>query len=1377
MLTNIMKTTHLIFRSLPILALGLAALARPAAAVPAANGPATPPTMSSWTCSAWTGDADSGITGGSQYTVAVNCGGDAVTVNGVAFQASALSGANFLIEGAPSTASAGPSVAGDSTTLASDFIYGGNPLTVTLKNLTPGTAYETTFFSYGWDAAPTTRSQTFSSGGDSIVVDQNCYGKGNGIRITYRFVADAASKVFAIKPATGNTFHLSALANQKVTPATILSFGSNVPESSAVFTLPDKGAGAIAWTVPHGTVLAKLAPTFKISSGTCNRRSGRVPKPNFGAGPVIYTVTDGGITNVYTVSVAYAPPSTACDLKTFHVNIAGSRATLIGGGPNSGRAVVNVPAGATDAQLAARTPALTLSPHATCVIPAPPLRLNAPVHYIVTAQDGISAKDYTVTVSANAEAFRLFIVKISINGLSAADYDYLGLIPAAKHINQGAPAIFTIADERDLAANIYLQDYLRRYRPTAINTINFSAAIPNFTSSAVKAAGPLELSVAMATGNWKSSGKVVLVSDAVNAANYPNVLQASALAAALDAPLLYYNSAKTTLVQKAITRLGATEVIYVNAAGTKPALATLVLTNPATIVNYLAGKNIKVDYFAVTNPRDLVLISGAKLSLTAPFVAARRTGIVVPVTSPNIPTQTTSTDSTDQQVNFPTWAGVINDQLKQLYQDLGRYPAYLALVGNAASIPLHYYNNQPDYDGGNLDFPPTDLDYANVDADPFPDIAVGRIMAYNVFDATLLTCRISTYGQLFDGTWEDTYAQVGAGMDENHTAALMTNSGFAHLNLLGVYNPSVEAGVIGNNFHSCWFSLGGAIVSAPADPSTGILAPAFIASSGCQVGQLDCEVHSVGLCGPDDTGVGYIVNHLFKLGAVACLASTRSDYGDGVLRQSQAENAMLAGKPLGQCYMEGVASLIAKGGAAGVRKTILLGDPALTMHVPSSPVVAPANHVVTHETATTDILTVNLSPTLMTGTLDKAMCDNWGLPYPGVYRGTKPGLCCMDVDAFYVVRQTITRPVSSVVELDAWPTVKTWVWGDVKLGMMGQPAIDYQQDGTHQLVWALRTNIMDWPSSKSTVPLAQMTSDRFRITYDLCPDITSFNANLAESSAGIQSLSDTNGAVVVYVPTGATDAQIAALAPTYKLDLGATCNQPNKAIPTPPLSARAPVSYIVTPEAGSSQPPKVYAVTVVRTPFTCAAWTGDADSGITGDSKYTVAVNCGGDAVTVNGVAFQASALSGTNFSISGADGDYTDGAPGITGNSLALASDFIYDGNPCTVTLKNLTPGATYETTFFSYGFDAAPTTRSQTFASGGASRMLDQNAYGEGKGIRIIYRFVADASSKVLTIKPAAGGSTFHMSALANRQVSGAPPGGDYQLRKQPPQKQRRL
>ena len=62
---------------------------------------------------------------------------------------------------------------------------------------------------------------------------------------------------------------------------------------------------AITWSLPLGTTLANLAPTFTLSSGTCNKASGSTQ--NF-TNPQTYTVTDGSVVNVYSVTVVLVPP-------------------------------------------------------------------------------------------------------------------------------------------------------------------------------------------------------------------------------------------------------------------------------------------------------------------------------------------------------------------------------------------------------------------------------------------------------------------------------------------------------------------------------------------------------------------------------------------------------------------------------------------------------------------------------------------------------------------------------------------------------------------------------------------------------------------------------------------------------------------------------------------------------------------------------------------------------------------------------------------------------------------------------------------------------------------------------------------------------------
>ncbi|MFM8952398.1 MAG: C25 family cysteine peptidase [Planctomycetaceae bacterium] len=1042
-----------------------------------------------WTCHAWTGDADSGIVPGGHYTVAVNCGGSAVTVNGVDFQADALAGPNFTIEGVVERYQPDGrcSVAGAGASLASDFIYGGSPGTVTLTNLTPAATYETSLFAYGFDAPPTTRSQIFAIGDARAALDQNLNGEGKGVRIACTFVADSSgSAVIEITPFGGGTFHLSALANRKVQDAPaamMLTFGTNVAGSSAVIGRPERGQATITWTLPYGTTaeqLAKLVPAFTLSSGACRPAGPTVPQPNFGAGPTTYTVTDGTATNVYTVTTVVTPPSTACALETIDIGLPASRAVIRTTSGSTGSVVVSVPTGTTDAELAALRPVLTLSAGATCTPPTPPLRRSEPVHYVVTAQDGTTTRDYTVTTTDGGD-FRLFIVKTATTGLTAADYDYLTLIPASKHANAGVPAILCIADDTALAEDVYLQDYLRRYRPAHIDTVNFTATVPGLATSAIEAASPLELSVALAEAHWKSSATVVVVSNAIDTDTYPHVLQAAALASALDAPLIYHHPAKTGLVRQAIERLGATEVIHVGPAGSNPTLATRTVAGPKEIVECLAGKKITVDYVAATNPRDTGLVSGAKLSLTAPFIAARRTGIVVPITS---------YEPVPNSAELFHYGGhpTIQAELQELYRTLGRHPEYLALVGNATSIPLAYRG--PNEQSGQYYGAPADLDYANVDDDPFPDIAIGRVMAADVFDASLLTSRISTYEQLFDGVWEKAMVDVGGQWNAAYQHALAGNYGFGSSSLIGRLGPAqpVEAAIIAHNDHSSHHTLGGAFELA----STNVLAPAFIGSHGCATAAIDFETideshdEATGWKNADQGAGKLIVTHLFKLGAVAFLGSTRSETGSGKMRLSAAVNALLAGEPLGRCYMAGVDTMTWNDFADERWNWILLGDPALRIHVPAAPTIAPASHVVTPVSDTVAELKVNIPATLFTPEVDPTWCSHWRLTYPQ-YWGEKPGIYGMDVDRFYLLRFTLPRPVAKFEQSDDWPPVTTWVWGDVKLGMMGPPAVDHRQDGTTQLVWAIRTHIMDWAGDKGREPLAAMKAGRFRITYEAAP--------------------------------------------------------------------------------------------------------------------------------------------------------------------------------------------------------------------------------------------------------------------------------------------------
>ena len=167
----------------------------------------------------------------------------------------------------------------------------------------------------------------------------------------------------------------------------ILSFGANVAGSSAVI---DTGAGTVAWTVPYGTAVTNLAPTYTVSpfaSGSPVSGTSR----NFTT-PQTYTITaQNGSTKVYTVTVFFGAPSSACDILTF-----GPGATI-----NGTNIAWSVPYGTALATLA---PAYTVSlgasgVPASGVAPSPNFAIMNPGTYTITAQDGVTTKRYRVAIT------------------------------------------------------------------------------------------------------------------------------------------------------------------------------------------------------------------------------------------------------------------------------------------------------------------------------------------------------------------------------------------------------------------------------------------------------------------------------------------------------------------------------------------------------------------------------------------------------------------------------------------------------------------------------------------------------------------------------------------------------------------------------------------------------------------------------------------------------------------------------------------------------------------------------------------------------------------------------------------------------------------
>jgi len=161
------------------------------------------------------------------------------------------------------------------------------------------------------------------------------------------------------------------------------------------FTFPSLGAATITGTnitltVPYGTNVTALSPTYTHNGTSCSPASGS--SQNF-TSPVHYIVTAGdSSTQDYTVTVTVAPATK--DMLTFTFPTLGA-ATIDGT-----NITMTVPYG-TD--VSALAPAYTHNGASCSPASGSSQDFSSPVHYIVTGADS-GTKDYTVTVTVMPEA-------------------------------------------------------------------------------------------------------------------------------------------------------------------------------------------------------------------------------------------------------------------------------------------------------------------------------------------------------------------------------------------------------------------------------------------------------------------------------------------------------------------------------------------------------------------------------------------------------------------------------------------------------------------------------------------------------------------------------------------------------------------------------------------------------------------------------------------------------------------------------------------------------------------------------------------------------------------------------------------------------------
>ncbi len=202
-----------------------------------------------WVMAPLTGDADCRLDPKAHYTHALDSAGTAGgrSANDVSFErpvapvGGLLSGLNWSLTGAPNGVGgqSAYNVTGGIGALLSDFWYNGNPATVTLSGLLPGTPHVATFYNRGYGGAGGRVAGLAADdavGGpalDAVTYDQNYPGADNGSLLEYRYVAPTSGMIrFSFPFLKVGTFHQYAVSNRRVLPTVGVLFADSFNSGS-----------------------------------------------------------------------------------------------------------------------------------------------------------------------------------------------------------------------------------------------------------------------------------------------------------------------------------------------------------------------------------------------------------------------------------------------------------------------------------------------------------------------------------------------------------------------------------------------------------------------------------------------------------------------------------------------------------------------------------------------------------------------------------------------------------------------------------------------------------------------------------------------------------------------------------------------------------------------------------------------------------------------------------------------------------------------------------------------------------------------------------------------------------------------------------------
>ena len=275
----------------------------------------------------------------------------------------------------------------------------------------------------------------------------------------------------------------------------------------------------------------------------------------------------------------------------------------------------------------------------------------------------------------------------------------------------------------------------------------------------------------------------------------------------------------------------------------------------------------------------------------------------------------------------------LNADLQAFYTAGNIHPEFVAVVGYYDAIPFGITYAQPYADVEDI---VTDKFYGDIDADPFVDLSVGRILAETIHKASALVARSVTYEDLLGDDWELDSIIVTGGEGE-HAAIANTlrhhfiNIGLANTNLSGGWSDAY----LDNKSVFFHFNHGGpgGLQGGPYYGMNQTMDPLIAMSGGCMTAGLDLTSpgHSIAL-------------QFLDLGAIAYLGNTRQASNpiftyEGIFWDGMVYRDLT----VGQAHRRALNMKMVEGEDGGyiehipVHEAALYGDPAVRWHRPQNP--------------------------------------------------------------------------------------------------------------------------------------------------------------------------------------------------------------------------------------------------------------------------------------------------------------------------------------------------------------------------------------------------------------------------------------------------------